>query len=173
MFLRTLPDAAQNALAVLGKSKILDFAYMAGGTALALHLGHRSSVDFDFFSSQEFDEEEIKRKLELVGEYRIDEQRPRTMLGYFDGVKFSLFWYRYPLIKETVECLGVKLASIEDIAAMKLAATLGRATKKDYIDVFFLLKRFGLEGMMKSYEQKFKNLESNKLALIKGMQYFE
>lgn len=69
MFEGTLPKSAQNTLALLGKSGILDFAYMAGGTALALQIGHRQSVDFDFFTCDDFDEVEIREKLGEVGQY--------------------------------------------------------------------------------------------------------
>ena len=174
MFVRTLPDDAKNALAVLGRSKALDFAYMAGGTALALQLGHRRSVDFDFFCKEKFDEEEITEKLKVVGDYEMERQAVNTMQGHFNGVSFSLFWYKHPLISESVDIGGINLASVEDIAAMKFQATLGRATKKDYIDIYFLIKKcFPVENMFEYYDRKYGTLENNKLMLVNGLQYFE
>ena len=174
MFPGTLSDDAQDALAVLGKSGILNWAYLAGGSALALYLGHRRSVDFDFFPASKFDPMKIKQELEAHGSYESDQLAADTMLGVFNGVKFSLFAYTYPLIGQLVEFSGIRLASPEDIAAMKLVAITDRGTKKDFIDVYVLAKqRFSLKEMFDFYNRKYKMLEQNKLTLLKSLQYFE
>ena len=147
---------------------------MAGDTALALQLGHRQSADFDFFSQEDFDEAEMAQKLQSLGQYIPEQQAPKTMIGTFNQVKISLFHYKYPLVSDQIDCLGLKLASMQDIAAMKMAATLGRAIKKDYVDIYFLIKdHFPLEKMLDLYDQKYSNLEINRFALTKGLQYFE
>lgn len=174
MFPGTLSDDAQNALAVLGKSKLLSFAYMAGGSALALHLGHRQSIDFDFFSGTNFNAAQVQHDLEQLGTFTADEVGEDTLLGFFNKVKFSLFEYAYPVIGQTVDFMGVTLVSMEDIAAMKLVAVTDRSTKKDFIDLYVLVQHgYSLEQMFGFYDRKYRTLEVNRLTLLKGLQYFE
>lgn len=174
MFPDTLPANAQNALAILGKSRILFSAYMAGGTALALQMGHRRSVDFDFFTSADFDSGEMIAKLNSLGKFTVDQVSPRTLLGEFMETKFSLFYLSYPLIDKSLDFSGVSLASTKDIAAMKLAAITGRGTKKDYIDLYFLAKeKYQFAEMFAFYDQKYGILEANKMTIVKALQYFE
>lgn len=174
MFPRTLLQHAHDTLALLGRQSFLKPAYLAGGSALALQLGHRRSEDFDFFSGQEFLTSEIKAELNKIGSYIKDNETPKTMVGKFNDVKFSYFYYPYKLIDDTVEYFGIKLASPKEIAAMKLVAITDRGTKKDYIDLYFLAHRkFRLEKMLEFYDQKYQILESNRLTLLKALQFFE
>ena len=174
MFPRTLLQHAHDTLALLGKQPFLKNAYLAGGSSLALQLGHRRSEDFDFFSDQEFSTLEIKAELKKICKYTKDNETPKTMVGKFNNVKFSLFYYPYKLIDRTTKYVGVNLASPKEIAAMKLVAITDRGTKKDYIDLHFLAnKKFSLEKMLEFYDQKYHILESNRLTLFKALQFFE
>src|SRR3989339_904244 len=174
MFPGTLSRHAQDTLALLGKQDFLKISYLAGGSSLALQIGHRRSIDFDFFTNKEFGSIEIKKKLQLIGKYEVKNETPKTMVGEFNKVKFSLFYYSYQLVDKTTNFIGINLASIKDIAAMKLAAITDRGTKKDYIDLYFLAKnKFTFEKMFTFYKKKYKIFESNKLTLLKALQYFE
>ena len=113
MFPGTLSHHAQNTLALLGKSGILKTSYMAGGSALALQFGHRVSLDFDFFSEGEFVSSQINSSLNAIGKYSVSNETPKTMVGVFNDVKFSLFHYPYPLITQPKRFLGIKLATGE------------------------------------------------------------
>ncbi|GAB4218621.1 MAG: hypothetical protein Fur009_0210 [Candidatus Microgenomates bacterium] len=157
MFTRTLSNNAQNTLALLGAKKILpENTYLAGGSSLALQIDHRISIDFDFFTSTNFFTEEIDRKLNEVGRYQKNVQTPKTMVGNFNNIKFSLFYYPYKLISKPLDFLGIKLAQKEDIAAMKLVAITDRGTKKDFIDLYFLAKfYFPIEKMFEFYNKKY------------------
>ena len=172
MFPGTLSHHAQNTLALLGKSGILNTAYMAGGSALALQLGHRVSLDFDFFSEGEFNSSQVNSSLNAVGKYPVSNETPKTMVGIFNDVKFSLFHYPYPLIAQTKKFLRIGLSSLEDITAMKLVAITDRATKKDYIDLFVLAKKYPIEHMFDFYEKKYHLLQPNLFTLIKSLQFF-
>ena len=173
MFPRTLSDNAQNALALLGESGILHTAYMAGESSLALQLEHRLSLDFDFFEEKEFDPHKVETSLKKFGQYKIEVQTDDTMVGIFNEVKFSLFPYRYPLIAPTKVFSGIRLASCDDIAAMKLVAITDRGTKKDYIDLYFLAKKlFSFEKMFEFYEKKYHFFAQNTVTILKSMQYF-
>lgn len=173
MFPRTLSVNAQSALAILGKHSFLKQAYLAGGSALALQIGHRTSIDFDFFIKEEFELKDIITTLNKIGSYQGDQETPRTIVGKFNQVKFSLFHYPYELIDKTTNYLGVNLLSKEDIASMKLVAITDRGTKKDYIDLFCLADIFPIEKMFEYYDQKYHNFEINKITLLKALQYFE
>jgi hypothetical protein len=173
MFSSTLLPHAQRALAILGKSGSLNDAYLAGGTALALHLGHRISVDFDFFTGNHFDFEKTRAALERVGNYQVDREEIDTMLGWFNDVRFSLFWYKYPLIGPEEYYEGIRIASKEDIAAMKLLAITTRAAKKDYIDLFFLQKVMSFEEMFGYFGQKFGVNQNRNFSVVKALQFFD
>ncbi|MBI5123245.1 nucleotidyl transferase AbiEii/AbiGii toxin family protein [Candidatus Roizmanbacteria bacterium] len=176
MFTTVLPKNAQAALAILGKSNILpDKTYLAGGTALALQFGHRISIDFDFFTPSEFIGKEVIKKLEKVGKFVFQESAEKnTLLGLFQGVRFSLFKYDYPLVMPTINYLGIKLASKEDIFAMKIAAIMDRGTIKDFVDVYFLIKKgISLDQSLDYYNKKYKALANNIYSIVRSLTYFD
>lgn len=169
-----LPSTAQAALALLGKSGLVDNAYLAGGTALALHLGHRESIDFDFFSAETFDPIKLSQKLSGIGTFIETFAKGISLIGEFNGVKMSYFQYEYPMLKPTMKHLGVALADLHDIAAMKLVAICDRSTKKDYIDLFTLAQSgLPLDDMFALYDKKYRKFESNKFTIIKSLTYFD
>lgn len=176
MFAAVLPKNAQKALAILGKENVLPLkTYLAGGSALALQYGHRTSLDFDFFTPTEFKSKEIAKKINQVGDFILQEAADKnTLLGLFNGVKFSLFLYQYPLIFHPKKFLNIFLAHPKDIAAMKLAAVMDRGTKKDFIDLYFLKENgISIEAAFGYYDKKYKVLANNLYSLIKSLSYFD
>ena len=170
----TLSESAQTALAVLGKSKILSKCYLAGGSALALCLGHRKSFDFDFYTRSNFSAENIAVALSKIGKFETTLlEPPHTLLGIFNGVRFSLFLYDYPLIGITTNYQTVTVAGLQDIAAMKLSAIAGRATKRDYVDIYVISQSISLEQQLEWYHKKFYKLGNNPYVIIKALGYFE
>jgi hypothetical protein len=174
MFTGTLPENAQKSLAILGANNCLPpKTYLAGGSGLALFLGHRVSVDFDFFTSESFNQEELAKSLAKYGKFDVSSISKDTLLGIFNDTKFSIFRYQYPLIFETSECLGINVADKIDIAAMKIAAIMGRSTKKDFIDLYFLAQEgISLRDSLKYYDQKYGVLASNLYSIITSLVYF-
>lgn len=159
---------------VLDKIKNLPFMagfYLAGGTALALQLGHRKSVDLDFFS-----EDFPKRDIILQQIHHLNPQITHESQGtidiLIDDVKVSFLEYNYPLIEDLLKFEDVKIASVADIACMKLTATSSRGSKKDYIDLFVILQKFTLEELFSKFEQKFVGITYQKLILLKSLTYF-
>ncbi|HDP36479.1 MAG TPA: hypothetical protein ENN27_01215, partial [Candidatus Atribacteria bacterium] len=177
MFEEVLSKDAKNSLGSLGKSGLLDSTYLAGGTALALQLGHRYSYDFDFFTPQKFDEEILVQRIsEAFPEFSLERKDWGTILGYFGETRFSLFFYKYPLLFKTHKLLDINIAGIKDIAAMKIAAIADRGTKRDFIDLYFIFneeKIMTLEESLKLYDKKFKALSQNKIHILKSLVYFE
>lgn len=172
MFTNTLSKNAAGTLALLGKSEILKSAYLAGGTACALQIGHRLSLDLDFFTEKEFNTEIVLGQLKNLPGFKLDETAKWTILGSFPKVKFSYFYYRYPLIKKITTFSKINIASLEDIAAMKIAAICDRGTKRDFIDLYFLAKKFSLEQIFKFYDQKYAMLSNNIVHIMRSLDYF-
>lgn len=170
----TLSLHAQNVLAQLGDSGIVSQMYLVGGTALALQLGHRMSQDFYFCVKGNVLAENIARDLGGVGKFTVDLlEPPHTLLGTFEDVKVSVFRYDYEMLEPFVYYNHVALASIKDIAAMKLTALCGRATKRDYVDVYVLCQQYPIEELFFWYDKKYGVLGNNVYTLIKALGYFE
>jgi len=173
MFTKTLSENAQKSLAVLGKNVLPDGTYLAGGSALALHFGHRISIDFDFFTEISFSSEKLTESLKRVANFKTQTVLKDTLLGSFNDIRFSIFHYQYPLLFQPVDYLGVKIADPRDIGAMKVAAVMDRGTKKDFIDLYFLSKRgISLESCFEYYEKKYKVLANNLYSILTSLSYF-
>jgi hypothetical protein len=147
--------------------------YLAGGTALALRLGHRISVDLDFFSEAEFDEGWLIGELSSVGTLEILQKSRRSITGTLDGVKFSFLGYPYPTLKRGEVWNGINIASVQDIACMKLDALSSRGTKRDFIDVYFIAQQIPLIEQLRLFEQKYSVVRYNLLHVKKSLVYFE
>ena len=130
---------------------------LAGGTSLALQIGHRISVDLDFFGNRPFETQEILDLLQPVGQVRILSQSKNILVLNVEGVKVDFVNYRYPLIREVLQIESLRLLDLPDIAAMKLAAIAGRGRKKDFIDIYFLLKKYSLAQLFEFYNAKYED----------------
>lgn len=174
MFAATLSGNAQTTLAILGKSGIVKNAYLAGGSALALHLGHRYSIDFDFFTVRKFNPLKLSGQLVKIGKFKKEVARGISLIGTFNEVKLSYFQYDYPLLDPTTLFLDINIAGIADIAAMKIAAMMDRGTKKDFVDLFeIVINGFSIEKIFSFYEKKYGKLGNNIYSIIKSLQYFD
>jgi len=149
--------------------------YLAGGTGLALQIGHRDSADFDFFTARAFDTAKLSQKVERIfsGYILRKVQEEEGTLTYIvgDNAKLSFFHYPYQLLFSVVEEPFLKIASLADIAAMKIAAIVSRATMKDYVDIYFLFNHFSFEDMLSFIRTKFPSLDEN--LIRKSMVYFD
>lgn len=173
MFTAALSKDTAASLALLGKTKLLDKAYLAGGTTCALWLGHRISYDLDFFTPIKFRLDLMAQKLVNLKNFKLRETSWGTILGNFKEIDFSLFYYQYPLLRPTTKFKGINLASLEDIAAMKIAAISDRGTKRDFIDLYFISQQIELADMLKLYDRKFKTLASNMVHILKSLVFFQ
>lgn len=172
MFTKTLFPDTIRALKLTSQIKTVKNSYLAGGTALALLLGHRLSEDLDFFTLEEFDEKTLSQNLKKLPEFKEDGTAWRTVWGKIGDTKFSLFYYQYPLIKKTITFEGIQILQKEDIAAMKIHALEDRGTKRDFVDLYFLAKEFSLEQMLKFYDQKYGVLKEHLYIILRSMDYF-
>lgn len=174
---KILSKNARNALVTLGQSGLLNSSYLAGGTALALQLGHRYSFDFDFFTKEKFNEETVIQRLaELLPNFKLERKSWETILAYVGDTRFSLFFYKYPLLFKTHKFLNIEIADIKDIIPMKIAAIVDRGVKRDFIDLYFIFevkKIMTMDEAMSLYDKKFKVLSQNKVYILKSLGYFE
>lgn len=146
--------------------------YLAGGTALALHLGHRESLDYDFFTTQDFNDLEIFEKLKSVdSKLSIIQQARNTLYVNLRGITVSMFKYIYPLVEPPVKLDSVDLATLKDIGAMKVQAIIQRGTKRDFIDLHALLAELSLAEIFKAHEQKYGQAHNVYLAM-QALTYF-
>lgn len=143
---------------------------LVGGTALALQIGHRNSVDLDFFGKIETDEYAISKMVKSIGTSRILKKSPNIFIYLINNIKVDFVNYPYAWIDDVVAEDGLRLAAKKDIAAMKLSAITGRGSKKDFIDLFFLLKKFGLEEMLEFYKMKYP--DGSVFLVLKSISYF-
>ena len=167
-----LPDTLR-AIKLVSKIPTVSNAYLAGGTGLSLHLGHRISVDLDFFSKEKFREESLSLELSKIPKYKEEGKSWQTVWGLIGETKFSLFYYKYPLLKDPENFEGIKVTSKEDIAAMKINAIEDRGTRRDFIDLYFLTKEFSMDQMLKFYDDKYKHLDDHLYSIIRAFTYFE
>ncbi len=166
-------DANRNS--ILDKlSNLKDDFYLADGTALALQIGHRVSVDFDFFTATEFDNFALLKRLEnvFVGEIILVVQNEVNTLTILlnDEIKISFFKLEYKNLIPLIETKYFKLAKIKEIGIMKLLA-LFRATYKDYVDLYYILGLYSLKELIHLAEQKHPEFE--KIIYIKALLSFD
>jgi predicted nucleotidyltransferase component of viral defense system len=133
---------------------------LVGGTTLALRYGHRSSVDLDLFYHDSFDKPRIIKNLEEVFKQRFLYKQEHTQFGIFcfiDNIKVDIVHYPHlPIAPIEIE-KGIRFYSSSDIAAMKIQAILGRGKKKDFWDLYELLKHFSLQQIMDWHKLKYPN----------------
>lgn len=158
-------------------NELQDF-FLVGGTALALQLGHRVSIDLDLFTQRDFDTKNLSFKLEKEFETSdIIEEKNTLNLNIIHPkksnniIKIDLIKYSYPLLNPILEIEGIRMLSVEDIIPMKLSAIAGRGSKKDFYDIFYLLKSYSFEEMVGLFKKKFPN--TNEFHVLKSLSYFE
>ena len=114
---------------------------LAGGTALALQVGHRMSVDFDFFTARHFEPAAVLQDLQRASTpVDVLQLQAGTLVVLVHGVKVSLLEYPYPFVEPVSFFQGASVASVLDIAAMTLVAILQRAAKRDFVDLWAVLQ---------------------------------
>ena len=144
-YIEVLPEEQLQLFEILSSNTFISGFYLAGGTCLALQIGHRRSLDFDFFIPEDFDTSSIIGKLTQIGAYQRDNEEKNTINGSLNDVRISFFGYKYKIIDDFKIYKNIRLAGLKDIAAMKLEAITGRGSKKDYVDMFFLLQKLLLQ----------------------------
>lgn len=178
MYWNVIDSNRYNVLEKLIKTITLKDYYLAGGTALALQTGIRESFDFDFFIQNEFDENLLIQELESLGELEISVCRKGTVHAILNNVQLTFLYFPNKLVEPKVkvkEIDGLYLASIEDIAIMKLVAISQRGTKKDFFDLYYICNQFNIkiQDVLKMLNKKYDQNKINYSHIIQSLSYFE
>ena len=152
------------------QNSAFDSFVLVGGTSLALQIGHRLSIDLDFFSIESIDHERIKAELEETGMLS-ENYRNKIMLRVeLENIKMDFVTYKFDFLKPPLVLEGIRLASVDDICGMKLEAIKNRGLKKDFYDLYFLLKEVSLDEMILSHSKKYSG--TNRFQLLMSLIFF-
>jgi len=175
LFWNTITEDMRLVLDGFSRSRIGNSFYLAGGTALSLQIGHRFSADLDFFSQTE-DIPTIRTSLEnaLTSFHGVLSDSSWGNLVYLvKNVRVGFYGYGFPLVAPLVEIEGIRLASIEDIALMKLDAMLSRAARKDFYDLYFICNDISLKQLFTKADRKYQSVRDFEAQATKRLVYFE
>lgn len=164
-------EVHETAKRLAGVEKLSNF-YLAGGTALALHLGHRRSVDLDFFTAQAFNEDALIAAFQKLPELAILSKSEQTVYLHLSKTKVSFIGYHYPMLFPLDYFEELAVADVRDIAAMKMSALASRGSRRDFVDVYFVARQYGLPSLLELFRQKFAKANYSILHLRKALTYF-
>ena len=170
---RVLEPETLRLLHRLGELPELEPFFLVGGTALAIQIGHRKSEDLDFFTRDSFETEAVLEAIRRddTGDLIVLGKATNTLNLAIGGVKVDVMRHGYPLVDDLVSVGKVRMAQPADIAAMKLAAITNRGSRKDFVDLYFLLREFSLSDMLAFYEQKYAGHDL--FPVIKSLAWFD
>ena len=144
---------------------------LVGGTALALQLGHRISLDIDLFTDAEFEVSEILDALAKFDAVTVLGEKPNSLNLIIDGVRTDLIRYAYPILSDVIVADNIRMLSKDDIGPMKLSAVTTRGAKKDFYDIYFLLNSYSLADLFELFQRKYPKIET--FHVLKSLTYFE
>ncbi len=144
---------------------------LVGGTSLGLQLGHRLSIDLDFFGKIEMNKDVLIGELKTIGDVNILSYSNAIKIFTINNIKVDIVNYNYPWIDKCLLEDDIRLATIKDIALMKLSAITNRGAKKDFIDLYYLLDFFSLDELLPLYEQKYN--DGSIFLVLKSLLYFK
>jgi hypothetical protein len=175
---KALTPSTRDAFHLLEKLKLTKDFYLAGGTGLALHFGHRFSIDLDFFSEKPGAVGPAQRsQLRSVLDdptFEITYDEDSTFVAVWRGVGVSFFrLHMYPLVSPTLSVNDVRLAGVEEIGAMKLAAIINRGTRKDMVDLYFILQHTSLDSIFQVAAVKYAKVRSFPVSAVRALSYFD
>ena len=165
------PEVATTATTLATLPPLRDF-YLAGGTALALYLGHRRSFDLDFFSQKSFNEDGLIAALQHLPDFAVVSKAPQTAYLHVSRTKVSFIAYEYPLLFPLEDFDGLALADVRDIACMKLSALASRGSRRDFVDLYAIAQWYGIPHLLDLFQQKFAKANYNLLHIRKSLTYF-
>jgi len=176
MHTETLPPRSRQTLDWLARQSApaLRNWILAGGTGLALQIGHRISEDFYFFRTDAIDVRSLHDLFKAYGAYETLQEAKHTLTVRLDQTKLSFFCVRDPFLFSGLPYRFFTIADITDIALMKIAAISGRGSRKDFIDLFFILSgSLSLRQIMELTTKKYGANRVNRYHLLKSLTYFD
>jgi hypothetical protein len=169
----TVDSGVEQTLRDLHNVPALTSFYLAGGTGLALRLGHRRSVDLGFFLSEDFNEDSVLQKLQHLEGFALVAKEPGTIYANIRKTKVSFITYSYPILFPFQAFLGVNVADSRDIGCVKISAIASRGTKRDFVDLYCLAQKYGLKQLLGWFTTKFSQTNYSIPHILKSLSYFE
>ena len=151
--------------------EILSSFNLAGGTSLSLQIGHRTSTDLDFFGKTDINFDFVKTEIIADFDFHVQHDTKNILIGFIDGVKVDFVRYKYDLLNPPIVKDGIRLLSVEDIGCMKLSAIIGRGRKRDFFDLFFILKQIPFGDLLNLYQSKY--YDGSLQLILKSIVYFD
>ena len=174
MFESGISQQTRSDLDPLSKLPELGQFYLAGGTAAALHLGHRISYDLDFFTPKPFSVAKMIKHLKVLGSLKIDDTSEGTINGVFNKTKFSFFIYPYPLLEKSTPYQNIGVCGQRDLMCMKMDAISSRGKRRDFVDLYMLAqKHHGLQKAAEDFQKKYRKSQFNFPHILKSLSYFD
>ena len=167
----TVDEGTLGLLKQLQALGILSEMRLVGGTSLALQIGHRKSIDIDLFGNLSCDYDSLIDELKTLGEVVPLKNSKNIHSLLINEIKVDIVNYEYKWLSNKISADNLYLATIDDIAAMKLNAIIGRGSKKDFVDLFFILKDYSLATIMGFYSKKY--TDGSAFLVLKSLIYFE
>ena len=169
---KVIPATTETTLVALRDAHLLDHFYLAGGTALALQLGHRLSLDLDFFAEDHFDQEALLQRVQALASFGLVAKAPYTLHATVQETKVSFLGYAYPVLFPVNRFLEVAVADPRDIACMKVSAIASRGTKRDFVDLYVCAAQYGLKEILRLFDRKYAQANYSKLHILKSLTFF-
>jgi hypothetical protein len=167
----TVAPTTLELIKTLQEDKTFESFFLVGGTALSLQIGHRISIDIDFFSRNPFDAASLSEYLEKKYNFSLQYMHNNTLKGFINHIFVDIITHDYNYVSDPIFDEGINMLSKQDIAAMKVNAITGNGTRaKDFIDIYFLLKEFSFDDIISFYCKKYGN--RNEFHAIKSLTYF-
>jgi len=163
----------EQTLKALKERSLLEGFYLAGGTGLALQLGHRRSLDLDFFRQGSFNDAQLLQQLQRFPEFSLTGRDHQTLHVRISGVKISFLGYDYPVLFPCRPFLEVPVADLKDIGSMKISAIAGRGTRRDFVDLYMVARQEGLKALLDLFQRKFAEANYNRVHVLKSLTYFD
>jgi hypothetical protein len=171
LYYKAVDSTTLELLIKLQKLPLLSDMRLVGGTSLALQMGHRKSEDLDLFGNLKSDELALRKSLNSIAPIQLLKNTENIHIYLIGGIKVDIVNYHYDWLEEPICEDDLLLAGKKDIAAMKLSAISGRGSKKDFIDIYFLLQKYSLKEMLGFYLKKY--YDGSEFIVLKSITYFD
>ena len=172
MYIQVLKKETYELLKEIMADIVFKDYFLVGGTALALQIGHRQSIDLDLFTRKNIDTERLRNHLKEKYGFKVDYETKNTLKGFIKKTMIDCIKYDYEMIRPLTNEEGIRILSKEDIIPMKIQAIVSNGTRiKDFIDVAYLSEYYSLNEMIKYYKKKYKI--DNEIVILKALIYFD
>lgn len=173
MYLDSLPSSTKELLLKISNLNLLSDFYLSGGTALTMYLNHRQSEDLDFFNQKKVNLQLLLPTLKSIGQPTKLQLDQGTINCFINQVQLQLLYYPYKLLKKPTKWKQISISSKLDIACTKLITVSSRGSKKDFIDLYFLLQEYSLPFLFKKLQIKYTRTQFDQTHILKSLVYFK